>query len=48
MVVLAKTRWTLGIYERQVHLIRLYLDFVGVVCKIKLLINAHFCKVCQM
>lgn len=48
MVVLAKTSWTPGLYERQVSLIRLYLDFVGVVCKIKLLINSHFCKVCQM
>lgn len=48
MVVLGKTRWALGIYERQVCLIKLYLDFVGVVCKIKLLINAHVCKVCQM
>lgn len=48
MVVLARTRWTPGIYERQVSLIELYLDFVGVVCKIKLLINALVCKVCQM
>lgn len=48
MVVLAKSSWTPGLYERQVSLIKLYLDFVGVVCKIKLLINAHFCKVCRM
>lgn len=48
MVVLAKISWTPGLYERQVSLIKLYLDFVGVVCKIKLLINAHFIKVCQM
>lgn len=32
MVVLAKISWTPGLYERQVSLIKLYLDFVGVVC----------------
>lgn len=48
VVGLAKTSWTLGLYERQVSLIKLYLVLLGVVCKMKLLINAHFCKVCQM
>lgn len=44
VVVFAKTSWT----PEQVSLIKLYLGFVGVVCKIKLLTNPRFYKVCQM